>query len=66
MLPFPGGFTVIVFHEDICDYCGTCVSVCPQDAIELSESEIRLVIERCDGCQRCCLVCPLRAVEVCK
>jgi len=55
---------VIVFRGDICDYCGTCLSVCPQDAIVLYESEIRLVVERCDGCQRCLIVCPVRAVEV--
>jgi len=55
---------VIIFREDMCDYCGTCVSVCPQDAIVLKESEILLVAERCDGCRRCFIVCPVRAVEV--
>lgn len=55
---------MIVFRQDICDYCGACLGVCPQDAIVLYESEIRLVIERCDGCQRCLMVCPVRAVEV--
>jgi MinD superfamily P-loop ATPase len=55
---------MIVFHEDICDHCGACVSVCPQDAIVLYESKIQLVLERCDDCRRCHIVCPVRAVEV--
>lgn len=55
---------MIIFGEEICDFCGTCVSVCPQDAIVLYESEIRLVAERCNDCRRCFLVCPVGAVEV--
>lgn len=55
---------MIVFRQDLCDHCGTCLSVCPRDAIVLYEREICLVQERCDGCQRCLIVCPVRAVEV--
>jgi MinD superfamily P-loop ATPase len=54
---------MIVFREEICDHCGTCVSVCPRDAIVLHEQDIRLLEERCDGCGRCRMVCPVRAVE---
>ena len=57
---------MIIFREDICDYCGACVSVCPRDAIVLHEREIQVLSERCDGCRRCLIVCPLRAVEVAK
>jgi MinD superfamily P-loop ATPase len=55
---------MIIFRQDLCDHCGTCLSVCPRDAIVLYEREICLVQERCDGCQRCLIVCPVRAVEV--
>lgn len=55
---------MIVFREELCDHCGTCVSVCPQDAIVLYERKIQLVLERCDSCRRCLIVCPVRAVEV--
>jgi MinD superfamily P-loop ATPase len=54
---------MIVFRQERCDHCGTCVAVCPHDAIVLYERDIRLVDERCDGCGRCRIVCPVRAVE---
>ena len=54
---------MVVFRQEMCDHCGTCVSVCPRDAIILYEREIRLIEERCDGCLRCLMVCPVRAVE---
>lgn len=56
---------MVVFHQEMCDHCGACVSVCPGDAIVLLEREIRLLEERCDDCQRCVVVCPVRAVEGC-
>jgi MinD superfamily P-loop ATPase len=54
---------MIVFRDDVCDRCGTCVSVCPRDAIVLSSKDIRAVEDRCDRCRRCLIVCPVRAVE---
>jgi len=46
-----------------CDYCGTCVAVCPHDAIELWESEWVLIPERCTACGFCVQVCPVAALE---
>lgn len=54
---------MIFFRQDICDHCGTCVSVCPRDAIVLYERDIQLLEDRCDRCGRCRVVCPVRAVE---
>jgi len=54
---------MIVFRDDVCDHCGTCVSVCPRDAIALDGRVIRLLPDRCDRCKRCLIVCPVRAVE---
>ncbi|NUN69755.1 MAG: 4Fe-4S binding protein, partial [Bacteroidetes bacterium] len=34
-----------------CDYCGCCVGVCPEDAIELQESSIAVIEERCTNCR---------------
>jgi ferredoxin len=53
----------IIVHRELCDFCGTCVAVCPQDAIELSESEWELVDDRCTLCLNCIQICPLRALE---
>ena len=42
-----------------CDYCGTCVAVCPEDAIELKRSSIIVDSERCTLCRFCVDICPL-------
>jgi len=56
----------------ICKGCGTCVLVCPFDAIELKESKIRglegkIVAEvnaaLCKGCGLCAAACPNRAIQ---
>ena len=55
-----------------CCYCGTCVNVCPQGAIELVDSGIAVLDEsKCvqSPCKRwvcgyCVDICPLNAVEV--
>ncbi len=54
---------MIVFREEICDRCGTCISVCPRDAIVFDGRVIRVLPDCCDRCQRCLIVCPVRAVE---
>jgi heterodisulfide reductase subunit A len=58
--------------EKICRGCGTCVQVCPFDAIELKESELRglqgKIISRvnaalCKGCGLCTAACPNGAIQ---
>jgi ferredoxin len=46
-----------------CDYCGTCVAVCPADAIELEESMIRVDSDRCTRCLACVAACPFGVPE---
>lgn len=45
-----------------CDFCGTCVGVCPEDAIELKEAEIRIIENRCTNCAKCVWVCPIEVL----
>ena len=52
----------IVFNRELCDFCGTCVGVCPPDAIELMESDLRIT-EKCTLCMNCVYICPVRALE---
>jgi heterodisulfide reductase subunit A len=61
-----------VVDPKICKGCGTCVLVCPFDAIELKKSEIRglegkIVSEvntaLCKGCGLCAAACPNGAVQ---
>jgi NAD-dependent dihydropyrimidine dehydrogenase PreA subunit len=53
---------LIVIVPDRCDFCGTCVAVCPVDCIELAE--FRLTIDRdiCTLCMNCVTVCPVEAL----
>jgi len=55
---------VLVFNQNKCDFCGTCVGVCPHDAIELFESALIVDEERCTLCKNCVVVCPARALEI--
>ncbi len=45
-----------------CDFCGTCVGVCPADAITIDVSDWTVDEERCTGCGNCVAVCPYRAL----
>jgi dissimilatory sulfite reductase (desulfoviridin) alpha/beta subunit len=51
-------------HQDKCDFCGTCVAVCPHDAIELEESALSIIKSKCTFCMNCIFICPIRALEV--
>jgi Fe-S-cluster-containing hydrogenase component 2 len=54
----------IILKDNRCDFCGTCVAVCPQDAINLNEAQWQVIAERCTVCGFCANVCPLEALEV--
>ena len=47
-----------------CDFCGTCVAVCPTNAIDLKESMIEVNRTLCIGCGSCSDICPLGVPEV--
>jgi dissimilatory sulfite reductase (desulfoviridin) alpha/beta subunit len=50
---------MIEILPDKCDFCGCCVGVCPEDAIELKEAEINIIDERCTNCSKCIWSCPI-------
>lgn len=54
---------MIIIKENLCDFCGTCVSVCPVDCIELFESKIEIDNDKCIGCNLCVEICPLGVLE---
>jgi len=54
---------MIKIKKDLCDFCGTCVSVCPDDAIELTENRLIIDDKKCTDCLRCVRVCPLEVLE---
>ncbi|MBN1167281.1 MAG: 4Fe-4S binding protein [Methanospirillaceae archaeon] len=55
---------MITVRRDICAYCGCCISVCPQGALELIDAYLFVDTEECTDCGICVRVCPLGALEV--
>ena len=47
----------------LCDLCGTCVSVCPVDAIVMDEFRLNIDNELCVECGNCVIVCPIKAIS---
>ena len=54
----------IVQKKDLCDFCGTCVAVCPTDAIELREARLQIDKQKCTVCMNCVNVCPFACLEL--
>jgi ferredoxin len=46
-----------------CDACGTCVSVCPADAVTLA-ANLHIDSAKCNLCGRCVKVCPFGALRL--
>lgn len=57
------GLLMIEILPDKCDFCGCCVGVCPEDAIELKEAEIFIIDERCTNCCKCVWSCPIEVIR---
>jgi ferredoxin len=49
-------------NKTVCDECGTCISVCPVDALELT-IELRVDVTKCIVCKNCVKVCPVGALR---
>lgn len=46
----------------VCRYCGACVAVCPELAMELLETQLIIYAERCKKCGNCVVTCPVGAL----
>ncbi len=56
---------VSTIDENICTGCGTCVVLCPFNALEKDENGIARVTEvLCKGCGTCAASCPEKAVSI--
>ena len=54
---------MIEILPDKCDFCGCCVGVCPEDAIELKEANIKIIEELCTNCKKCVWSCPIEVLK---
>jgi len=48
--------------EEECGYCGACVAVCTQNALELSGMRV-IIHPGCENCNLCGVVCPMGAIN---
>ncbi len=56
--------TEIKIIEEKCKSCGLCQKVCPSNAIEGKDKEIRIINqEKCIKCKACISTCPFKAIE---
>jgi ferredoxin len=55
---------MIKVRREVCGYCGACVSVCPEGALELIDAYLSVDYNNCKNCNICVKVCPLGALEV--
>ena len=54
---------MINIRENMCDYCGACVTVCPVDCIEVRESSIMIDHPVWIDCDLCVIICPIEVLE---
>ena len=57
-------FPMIKIRREVCGYCGACVSVCPNGALELIDAFLTVDNDNCTNCGICAKICPLGALEI--
>jgi electron transfer flavoprotein alpha subunit len=55
--------TTLAIDRDLCTLCGTCVGVCPVDALSIKNERLE-VNENCTLCGTCVGVCPVNALSI--
>jgi NAD-dependent dihydropyrimidine dehydrogenase PreA subunit len=53
----------VVYNEETCDKCGTCVETCPMAALSLN-GRVTVDEERCIGCGVCAYKCPTESLSL--
>jgi len=51
-------------NKEICLSCGGCVSVCPQNAIQLKNMIAFVNASKCNSCKICVNTCPVAAISL--
>lgn len=55
--------TMAYVIDDNCVCCGTCISVCPVEAISEGETKYNIDPDTCISCGSCAAVCPSEAIS---
>lgn len=54
-----------LYNKSKCIGCGSCVAVCPENALRLTQTDgVVTDIEKCILCGKCAGVCPTKAIEM--
>jgi len=56
--------TIPEITADKCIGCGSCMDICPANAIGIKKKKAILVKERCIGCGECTVICRTGAIEI--
>jgi len=66
--PRPSNMTITNYFAEIdpelCTGCGTCVDICPMEAIKLRDDISKIKQKRCIGCGNCVVKCPVEAISL--
>lgn len=57
-------YFIMELDEEICNFCGNCVEICPVDAITIGDGSAITDKEWCVGCGLCSTKCPLDALKL--
>lgn len=52
---------MVEVEREVCDRCGTCVGICPVDALTMGDW-LEVDGGRCTDCGRCVKICPFGAL----
>lgn len=57
--------SAILIDREICVNCGACTSVCPVDALTMSQDDASLLFDsnKCIDCKLCVVACPTKAIR---
>jgi len=55
---------MIKVNKERCKLCGICISICPQNSLEIKGEEIIQDESKCTKCKLCERYCPDLAIEV--
>lgn len=53
-----------VYDAGLCVQCGSCVKICPGQALQLQHNIIQIDEEKCIGCGNCAARCPKNAITL--
>ena len=53
----------ILYNQDNCVHCKTCVNICPHNAISYDNHTISINYDLCRGCLSCVGTCPTSALK---